>query len=142
MKITLNPTVCLCGVVVALVTGCQVSMTPATIGVVAPEPVVVAPSVVVAAPVVEVAPVSYVWDGVEFVGEYNGGYVCLNGGAWVVCDAVVLGRFHGFERMHPDWRSHATRNEGAHRIGGHDSHGRDAGHGKAAPKRGEKGDKK
>jgi hypothetical protein len=120
-------------------------MTPATIGVVAPEPVVVAPSVVVAAPVVEVAPVSYVWDGVEFVGEYNGGYVCLNGGAWVVCDPVVLERFHGFERFHGDWRSHAIRNEGAHRLGGrggHDSHGRDAGHGKAAPKRGEKGDKK
>jgi hypothetical protein len=104
MKMTAKMTICLSAVITALVSGCQVSFTP---------PVVVATPV---APVVEVAPPSYVWDGVEFVGEYNGGYMCLNGaGVWVACDPVVLGRFHGWERGHPDWRRSAHAYDRGHR---------------------------
>ncbi len=59
------------------------------------------------APVVTYAPDYYVWDGYEYVGVYGDQYVYWNGGAWIVCDPVVLGHFHGWVRYHPDWRSHA-----------------------------------
>ena len=85
--------------------------------VVAPEPpppaVVVAPAPVVIAPdpVVVLVPDTYVWDGVEFVGFVGGGYVYLGpGNVWISCDPVRLGRFHDYERFHPDWRVHATVN--------------------------------
>jgi hypothetical protein len=114
MKIMIKPAVCLCAVITALVSGCQVSLGPAP-------GVVVEPGVAV-----EVAPPAYVWDGVEFVGEYNGQFMCFGvGGAWVVCDAVVLDRFHGWEVGHPDWRGYAIRNDGAYRL---DRAHRDAAH--------------
>jgi hypothetical protein len=104
MKMNTKSSLCLSAVLAALVSGCEVT--------VAPEPVVVATP----APVVEVAPVAYVWDGYEFVGEYNGGFLYLNGGGvWVTCDAVVLGRFHGWERYHPDWRRTAIHYDRVHR---------------------------
>ena len=84
-------------VAAAAVSGCTVSLTP-----VAPPP----PAVTVAVGV----PEAYVWDGVEFVGEYNGRYMYLNGGVWVECDEVRLGRFHGWERGHPEWRRNAIHN--------------------------------
>lgn len=54
------------------------------------------------------APESYVWDGYEYVGLYGDQYVFWNAGAWDVCGAVMLGRFHGWESYHPAWRSHAV----------------------------------
>lgn len=98
-----------------LVSGCVVEPN----GIVRVAPVVVAPPVVavappaveVAAPVVEV-PDSYVWDGVEFVGVVGDGYFYLGpGDVWVSCDPVRLGRFHDWERIHPDWRVQVIRNE-------------------------------
>ena len=53
------------------------------------------------------APASYTWDGYEYVGMYGDQYMYWNAGAWVVCDALILGRFHGWERYHPGWRRHA-----------------------------------
>src|SRR5271170_5934103 len=101
---SVKTTVCLSVVVAALVSGCEVAVTPG--GVVATGP----------APVVEVAPPSYVWDGFEYVGEYNGGFMYLNaGGVWVTADPVILGRFHGWERGHPDWRRSAVHYDRGHR---------------------------
>jgi hypothetical protein len=91
----------------ALATGCSVAVAP--------------PVVDVSPPVAEVTvgvPDAYVWDGVEYVGMVGGTYYYLGaGGAWVVCDPVVLGRFHGWERGHPDWRAHAIRNYGPNARG-------------------------
>jgi hypothetical protein len=53
------------------------------------------------------APDSYVWDGSESVGLCGGQHMYYKAGAWVVCDAVMLERFHGWERQHPVWRSEA-----------------------------------
>ncbi len=75
--------------------------------VVVSEPVVVAP-----APEVELVPESYVWDGVEYVGVVNGGYVYLGpGNVWRIAEPDRLQRFHSWERSHPDWRRNAIRNE-------------------------------
>jgi hypothetical protein len=98
----------LTAIMVALVSGCDVSVRT-------PGVVVAAP-----APVVEVAPPAYVWDGVEFVGEYNGGFVYMNpAGVWVACDPIMLERFHGWERGHPDWRRSAVPYDRAHRPDPH-----------------------
>jgi len=71
----------------------------------------------VTTPVVEVVPETYVWDGVEYVGVYNGQYMYFGpAGVWVVCDPFVLERFHGWEGVHPDWRREAIRNDGEHRL--------------------------
>jgi hypothetical protein len=102
MKMSAKTTIGLSVVITALVSGCEVAVTPG--GVVATAP----------APVVEVAPPTYVWDGVEFVGEVNGGFVYLNGGVWVAAPPFVLDRFHGWERGHPDWRRTAVRYDRAH----------------------------
>jgi hypothetical protein len=104
MKMAKKTTVCLSAMAAALISGCTVTMTPNGVVATGPEPVVV------------VAPETYVWDGYEYVGEYNGQYMYLNpGGVWVVCDEVRLGRFHGWERGHPDWRRGAFRYDRAHR---------------------------
>lgn len=76
--------------------------------VVAPAPVVVAPE-----PVVEV-PDSYVMvDGVGYVGFVGDACFYLGpGNVWITCDPVRLGRFHDWERFHPDWRVRlAVRND-------------------------------
>jgi hypothetical protein len=92
----------------ALVSGCTVTVTP-NAAVVAPPP----------PPVVVAAPEFYVWDGVEYVGEYNGSYMYLNaGGVWVVCDPVIVERFHRWEGFHPDWRRTAIHND---RLGRRDA---------------------
>jgi hypothetical protein len=51
----------------------------------------------------------YVWDGYEYVGVCGDRYVYWNGGGWFICDAVILGRFHGWERYHAGWRRGAFR---------------------------------
>ena len=72
--------------------------------------------VVTVAPAVEVEPVmvpeTYAWDGVEFVGLVGDQYFYLGpGNVWLVAGPDRLERFHGWERGHADWRSHATRND-------------------------------
>jgi hypothetical protein len=105
MKIMIKSKVWFCAVITALVSGCQVTVGPG------PGPVVVTE------PVVEVVPETYVWDGVEYVGVYNGQYMYFGPtGVWVVCDPFVLERFHGWEGGHPDWRREAIRNDGEHRL--------------------------
>jgi hypothetical protein len=105
MKMMTVSKVCFCAVVTALVSGCQVTVGPG------------AASVEVAQPVVEVAPPAYVWDGVEYVGVYNGQYMYFGpGGVWVACDPFILDRFHGWERYHADWREHAIHNDREHRL--------------------------
>ena len=134
----------LCGVSMAagglfLVAGCVVQPD----GRVAFEPIVVAPqpAVVYAAPpppvyvapppaVVVGVPDSYVWDGDEYVGLVGDQYYYLGpGNVWIVAEPWRIDRFHGWERGHPDWRGHATRNDryraDAH---GHVQPRRDAGH--------------
>jgi hypothetical protein len=105
MKIMTRHKAGFCAVITALVSGCQISVGPG------PAPVVVTE------PVVEVVPESYVWDGVEYVGVYNGQYMYFGpAGVWVVCDPFILERFHGWERYHSDWREHAIRNDREHRL--------------------------
>lgn len=53
------------------------------------------------------APDYYVWDGNEYMGVANGQYVYWTGGVWVVAPPVIIGRFHGWARFHPDWRRRA-----------------------------------
>lgn len=99
MKLIDARMVCL-SALTALISGCTVTVTPDA-AVVAPPP-----------PVVVVAPDYYVWDGYEYVGEYNGRYMYLNpGGVWVVCDPVIVERFHRWEGGHPDWRRTAIHND-------------------------------
>jgi len=87
--------------ITALVSGCEVSVSPGVVVATPPPPAVVV-----------TVPDAYVWDGVEFVGECNGGFMYLNGGGvWVTCDPIILGRFHGWERGHPDWRRTAIHND-------------------------------
>jgi hypothetical protein len=107
MKLNNSRVMCLFACVAALATGCTVSVAPPAVYVPPPEPVVTVG-----------VPDSYVWDGVEFVGVVGGSYMYLGpGGAWVVCDSVRLGRFHGWERGHPDWRRSAIRNAGPNARG-------------------------
>ena len=96
-----------------LAAGCVVRVTP--YGTVVAPAVVVQPipppSPVVVAPAGVYTPDYYVWDGYEYVGWCNGAYVYWNAGAWIACDAVILGRFHGWERYNPGWRGRAFRYE-------------------------------
>jgi hypothetical protein len=88
------------------------------------------PSVVIQAPVpappvvtVETTvPDDYVWDGSEYVGVVGSQYYYLGPDhVWLTLDAPRLARFHGWERGHADWRTHAIRNE----LYRHDAHGHD-----------------
>jgi hypothetical protein len=54
------------------------------------------------------APDYYVWDGNEYIGVSGGQYVYWSGATWAVAPPVIIGRFHGWERYHPEWRRHAT----------------------------------
>ncbi len=76
----------------------------------APPPAVVATPPPVAA--VTYVPEYYVWDGFEYVGVCGGQYVYWGGGAWLACDPLILGRFHGWERYHAGWRRGAIRYHG------------------------------
>ena len=93
-----------------LASGCVVGVRPygATVAL---QPVQLPPIVEVTpglTPMVEAyVPNSYVWDGYEYVGLCGGQYMYYNAGAWLVCDPVMLGRFHGWERYHPMWRRDA-----------------------------------
>jgi hypothetical protein len=93
---------CLFGLTAALAAGCTVSFEPARVYVPPPQAVVTVGM-----------PDSYVWDGVEYVGVVGDQYMYLGPeGVWLVCDPVRLGRFHGWEGGHPDWRRTAVRNVG------------------------------
>jgi hypothetical protein len=107
MEIKNSRIVCLFAVTAALATGCTVSVAPPSVYVPPPQAVVTVG-----------VPDAYVWDGAEFVGEVGGQYMYLGpGGGWLVCDPIMLGRFHGWERGHPDWRRSAVRNEGRNARG-------------------------
>jgi hypothetical protein len=112
MKMKRGQIVGLLAIAAALASGCTVGVSTPGVAVDVPGPPVVA--VGVPGPVVEVGvPDSYVWDGYEYVGLVGGTYYYLGpGGGWLVCDDFRLGRFHGWERGHPDWHRHAIRNEG------------------------------
>jgi hypothetical protein len=95
------------GLMAALAAGCTVSFVPARVYVPPPQVVVTVGM-----------PESYVWDGVEYVGVVGDQYMYLGpGNVWLVCDPVRLGRFHGWEGGHPDWRRSAVRNEGRNARG-------------------------
>jgi hypothetical protein len=87
-----------------------------------PAPVV---TVQVPAPAVTVeatVPDTYVWDGVEYVGVVGSQYYYLGPDhIWLPFDAVRVARFHDWERVHADWRTHVIRNE----LYRHDAHGHD-----------------
>jgi len=73
------------------------------------QPVYYAPQPVVAQVMI---PDSYVWDGYEYVGVVGDQYYYLGpDNFWLVCDPFRLGRFHGWEGGHADWRGHAIRND-------------------------------
>jgi hypothetical protein len=75
-----------------------------------------APAVTAAATI----PDNYVWDGTEFVGVVGTQYYYLGPDkVWLPFDAVRVARFHDWERVHADWRTHAIRNE----LYRHDAHG-------------------
>jgi hypothetical protein len=117
MKMKHGKITCLLAITAALGTSCAVEVGPPGVAVAVPGPPVV--EVGVPGPVVEVGvPDSYVWDGYEYVGLVGGTYYYLGpGGGWLVCDDFRLGRFHGWERSHPDWHRHAIRNEGRNARG-------------------------
>ena len=86
-----------------------------SVQIIVPVPVVTPPPVVVApAPAVTVevgVPDSYAWDGYEYIGVVGTQYYYLGpGNVWVVMDPVRLARFHDWEKIHADWRTHATAN--------------------------------
>jgi hypothetical protein len=95
-----------------LVAGCVVEPS----GRVALQPVVVeTPPPVAVAPPPPAEPIlvpdDYVWDGYEYVGVVAGQYFYLGpGNVWLVCEPFRLERFHGWERVHTDWRVHAVHN--------------------------------
>ena len=62
------------------------------------------------------APDYYVWDGAEYIGVSGSSYVYWTGGTWVVAPPVIVGRFHGWQRYHPDWRRHAVHYHDGHRY--------------------------
>jgi len=102
--------VALIGSIAALtLVGWVATWTPPSVTFAAPPPIVAVD--VAPAPGVFV-PETYVWDGFEFVGVVGADYVYLGpGGVWLRCEPWRLGRFHGWERGHADWRGHAIRNE-------------------------------
>ena len=89
-----------------------VSFAPVVVEAGPPPPPPPPPGPVVVAPVY--VPEAYVWDGYEYVGWYGNTYVYLAPGGWVVCDRVVLGRFQGWQRYHPDYRRRAVRYDRNH----------------------------
>jgi hypothetical protein len=61
---------------------------------------------------ITVTPDYYYWDGFEYVGIVGSQYYYLGpGNVWIVCEPFRVERFRAWERGHPDWREHATRNE-------------------------------
>jgi len=92
-----------------LLSACQVAVRPYGAGfTVVPFQPFAPPELVQSGPIPVHAPQDYVWDGYEYVGLYGDQYVYWNSGAWDVCGAVMLARFHGWEGYHPAWRSHAV----------------------------------
>jgi hypothetical protein len=86
-----------CLTLAALVSGCY---TPpaATVAVQSPQPIPPPTGYVT------YTPEYYTWDGYEYVGVAGGQYVYWDGRVWLAASPVILGRFHGWERYHPEWR--------------------------------------
>jgi hypothetical protein len=97
------------GAVTVLAAGCY---TPPPMAVQSPPPAVVPVPPPTGYPVY--TPDYYVWDGDEYVGVSGGQYVYWSGGAWIAADPIILGRFHGWERGHPEWRRHSVRYRRGH----------------------------
>jgi len=102
---------------IVLISGCvvepgRVYVRPPVVAVAPPPPPVVVEPAPPPAVAVEV-PDSYVWDGVEYVGFVGDACFYLGpGNVWLTCDPIRLGRFHDWERFHPDWRTRlAIRND-------------------------------
>lgn len=90
--------------------GPRVFIAPAPV-VVAPAPVVVVPTPSVTVDVEVGVPDTYVWDGYEYIGFIGPDCFYLGpGDVWITCDPGRLERFHAWERVHADWREHASRN--------------------------------
>lgn len=79
-------------------------------------PSVPAPTVPPPTGYVQYAPDYYTWDGAEYVGISGGNYVYWTGGTWVIAPPITVGRFHGWEVYHPDWRRHAVPYRYGHRY--------------------------
>jgi hypothetical protein len=87
--------------------------------VVAPEPVYAPPPLAYSPPPpveAEAEPVmvpdDYVWDGYEYVGLVGDQYFYLGPGNFsLLVEPWRLDRYHGWERGHPEWRSHLIRND-------------------------------
>jgi hypothetical protein len=94
-----------------LASGCvtRVVYTPAPQAPPPPPPGAVQAAPPAAPPAGAYVPDYYTWDGYEYVGVSGDQYVYWTGGTWLVCDAVILGRFHGWERYHTGWRRSAFR---------------------------------
>jgi hypothetical protein len=92
----------------------------------------------VPAPVITVQPAvpeTYAWDGQEYVGVVGTQYYYLGPSkVWLPLDAPHLKRFHDWEKVHADWRTHATRNQlyrrdaQGHDVPFHDDHSHDHDH--------------
>ena len=60
----------------------------------------------------DVVPDNYYWDGYEYVGIVGGAYFYLGpGNVWLRCEPWRVDRFRGWVRVHPDWQTHAVRND-------------------------------
>lgn len=92
----------LCGVAaVTLMSGCVVGGYGG-VAVEAPTP----------AATVVMYPDHYVWDGYEYIGIIGSHYYYWGPHRlWIPCEPFRVQRFHQWERHHPDWQRHATRNE-------------------------------
>jgi hypothetical protein len=102
----------------ALMAGPFIVVQPPSVVIQSPVVVPVAPAVTVGVGV----PDSYVWDGYENVGLVGNQYCYLGANnVWLPLDTARTTRFNGWQRGHPDWRDHATRNVKYRRdVHGHD----------------------
>ena len=56
-------------------------------------------------------PSSYVYDGSTYVGLVGNQYYCLNvHKCWVPMNQTETTRFVAWQRSHPDWQAHTTKN--------------------------------
>jgi hypothetical protein len=102
----------------------------------APAVTVQVPAPVVPAVTVETTvPDTYAWDGSEYVGMVGSQYFYLGAGnVWMPLDTIRIARWHDWQRIHADWRTHMVRNDLYRRdVHGHtvplrDDHARDINH--------------
>ena len=97
--------------------GCTMRVSPYGV-VVAPAPIYVSPTqqapspppqVVLVQPPVTFAPDYYWSDGEVCFAPYGADYVYWSGGRWLICDGLMLGRFHAWRDHHPRWDREGRR---------------------------------